>query len=191
MDEAISPLDFVLPWDDPKVFWACSLRVKAADASSEIIVNLISSVPWWELILNYWMLTPGDRIDIIGLDHYPGTWYFGKYSDWAPLERICAKTLDRHDPCFRKHAVQETGFSTFLPFFHSEENKKVDRDITWSGQEDELTTTISHHHLKSFPSVFTSFMTRASNLASGSRTTSGLSEKIVPKSPVIKALKDA
>ncbi len=124
-NEADSPRDFVLPWDDWKLFRAGSAGIRSQDSSSEIIVNFISSIPWWELKLNYWMLAAGRSIDIIGIDHYPGTWYFGNYDDWSPLERLCAKTQTQADPCFGKRiAIQETGFSTFLPIFHGENDQK-------------------------------------------------------------------
>jgi len=51
-----------------------------------------------------------DSIDIVAIDHYPGTWCCGSnYRDWAALDTLLGIARDYG----KEMAVMETGFSTY------------------------------------------------------------------------------
>lgn len=78
------------------------------------IVNVLTTMPDWEYSLNTWCSAAGDYIDVVAIDHYPGTWYTSM--DWSPLARLSAKINDPNDPCYGKEgAIMETGYSSWFP----------------------------------------------------------------------------
>jgi hypothetical protein len=123
-NEADNFLDFVPFWDDWRLFKSGHAGLEKYDRDFETYVNT-TSLPWTEWELNDWLRRAGDAIDIIGVDYYPGTWTITPYDDWSPLQRVLEKISDPNDPAFgKKAAIQETGFSTFLCFWHNEFDQK-------------------------------------------------------------------
>jgi len=123
-NEADSILDFVVPWDDWRLFTNARSGLGKYDDDFETYVNLVAGLPWSEPTLDGWMRRAGAAIDIIGLDYYPRTWLIAPPGDWAPLKRLLKKITDPSDPCYgKKAAVQETGFATFCPLGHSEQDQ--------------------------------------------------------------------
>lgn len=72
--------------------------------------------PLWETAVDRWLDCAGDVIDGIGVDHYPGTWTLGEWTDWRPLELLFELTGRRQ----KRAGVLETGFSSWSPTFASE-----------------------------------------------------------------------
>ena len=60
----------------------------------------------WQQILEAWCARAGIYIDIIAVDHYPGSWNFGGESTsqipWLPVEILCKMINDPRSPCFGK-----------------------------------------------------------------------------------------
>lgn len=71
-----------------------------------------------DILLDPW---GGPSIDIVAIDHYPGTWCCGSnYWDWAALDTLAQIARD-----FGKEAaVMETGFSTYRDPDHSQTSQE-------------------------------------------------------------------
>jgi len=123
-NEADNFLDFVSLPDDWRLFAGGRAGLESRDADFETYANL-TSLPWSEWALDDWMRRAPGAIDIVGVDYYPGTWAMTPYEDWTPLRRVLDKTTDPDDPAYgKKVAVQETGFSTWLCFWHNEKDQR-------------------------------------------------------------------
>lgn len=76
--------------------------------------NLYANSFSWKRAINYYVdmnhvVNPNNRINIYGIDHYPGTWSPRQYEDWSPLNDT-ATIISRHG---KSLAVLETGFTTW------------------------------------------------------------------------------
>lgn len=83
----------------------------AADHKSGFkgIVNVFANLPEWDPALRSWLESDRSSIDIVAIDHYPGTWdECAAYGYWAPLDAL---TLIMDD-YGKEGAVMETGFTT-------------------------------------------------------------------------------
>lgn len=79
-----------------------------------LAVNAMCNVIGWEDSVTRWIEGAGEMIDVIGIDHYPGTWVGFSYTDWTPVENLVRRINDPNDVWFGKQgAVMETGFSTW------------------------------------------------------------------------------
>ena len=103
------------------VIIAAQLIKKRRDAL--VLINYNIDMPHWrsdaEILLN----KTRDSIDIIGIDHYPGTWAIGHDNGWKPTLDILSNidTSSLGTPWFgRKIAIVETGFSTNFPKLRDE-----------------------------------------------------------------------
>ena len=76
----------------------------------------MANVIGWEAAITDWVERAGEYIDVIGVDHYPGTWACCDNRDWGPLEILIRRINDPDDPLYGKlGAVMETGYSSWAP----------------------------------------------------------------------------
>jgi len=95
--------------------------ISSASPGSEIIVNVHTSVPSWESWksrLARWLRDAGEAIDVVAIDHYPGTYtFFTGPGDWAALDQLMEICKANR----KKGAIMETGFSSWakndLPWY--------------------------------------------------------------------------
>jgi len=92
-----------------------------------VIVDLLfDEWPNWENTLRSWLNSAGSFIDIVAIDHYPGTWYFywwdpwstSVWSDWSPLDKLISIARSYG----KVPAIMETGYPSSGPG-HSESNQ--------------------------------------------------------------------
>jgi len=90
--------------------------INSADDGFESAVNFFTDFPndnsgnpfYWPYSIVYYLLTAGDCIDIVGIDHYPGTWSMESYNSWYQLDMLFNIT----DYYGKKAAVMEAGYAT-------------------------------------------------------------------------------
>lgn len=111
---AVAELDF---W-----FAGCGLFGIAGEVvhtmvpGSTTMINVMADIPLWNEALTNWLTCAGGAIDVIGVDHYPGTWSLDAWYDWDPLEVVLKRCNTQGDLAYgKKPAVLETGYSTWLP----------------------------------------------------------------------------
>jgi hypothetical protein len=107
--------------DSPFYINALYQGLARSDPSFQTIVNVdvdnafsetIPSVFNWEVALSLELAGAGGDINIIAIDHYPGTWSFESYNDWHELDILFGLA----DSAGKQAAVMETGYSTCSPF---------------------------------------------------------------------------
>lgn len=94
----------------------------------QLMVNPNTDVPLfdWRDAVERWLAPAcaGDVIDVIGIDHYPGTYNIEKYSDWGPLDQLLSMVGNTSSTWFGKApAILETGFSSWSSVVASEEDQ--------------------------------------------------------------------
>lgn len=101
--------------DDWKLFYYANRGLALYDSNYKSIVNILCNTLGWEDDLNNWLSNAKESIDIIGIDHYPGTWTATGYDDWYPLDALINRITNPTDPCYGKEgAIMETGYSTYV-----------------------------------------------------------------------------
>jgi hypothetical protein len=89
-----------------------------ADPSAQVVVNISMDIWGWSKYLQSLLQISGSSIDIIGLDHYPGTWTVGFHDRWAEVIQLADAIVSASpgSPWFKRRlAILETGFSTNAP----------------------------------------------------------------------------
>ena len=90
------------------------------------LVNVMADMPLWEKAVDKWIEGAGNMIDVIGVDHYPGTWALVPYADWRPLKTLVKRINDEEDSWYGKQgAVLETGFSTWNALIANQSMQKL------------------------------------------------------------------
>jgi hypothetical protein len=124
----------------PLFFERGSITLKEHDDLANIIVNVFTDSYvgiGWQKIVEYWCMMAKDHIDILGIDHYPGTWNIPFPIDWKPVLDILSMINDPGNPCYGKiAALMETGYSTMKyeniirnnmnPLYFSDESQQED-----------------------------------------------------------------
>ncbi len=126
-------LDFIYLFDGPKYIRALYEGINSVDDEFETTVNFFTDFPhddpgnlilYWPYSVTRYLLTAGDCIDIVGIDHYPGTWSLESYEIWDQLYTLFHIT----DYYGKKAAVIETGYTTWYPhpvdYPHTEEKQQ-------------------------------------------------------------------
>jgi len=67
--------------------------VNDGDPGRYKIVNAFANWPGWDSALKSWLGSAGGFIDIVAIDHYPGTWSgdpltSSSWGDWTPLDKL-------------------------------------------------------------------------------------------------------
>jgi len=120
-------LDLIYWLDGPKYIKALYTGINLSDDGFETAVNFFVDPPhdspgpwlWTDSVISY-LNSVGDCIDIVGIDHYPGTWSLEPYDSWYQID-VLFNITDKYG---KKVAVMETGFSTWEPFMHSEQDQR-------------------------------------------------------------------
>lgn len=89
--------------------------IRLANPKTNIAVNLSMECWGWKAYLAELLKLSGRAVDIVGLDHYPGTWAIGPQARWGEVfklaDTIASATTD--SPWFNRHLmIMETGYST-------------------------------------------------------------------------------
>ena len=106
------------------IFGVTSEVLRAALGPLDIAVNLAADSAGWERFVSDLLDQSPDACDIIGIDHYPGTWAFQPADNWAVLERLLTRVNDPNDMWYgKKPAIIETGYSTYLPWWKTEQRQ--------------------------------------------------------------------
>ncbi len=91
-NELNHPLDLIpFDWDATFIYWLSQGLYE--DPSDHIgIVNVFADWTRWEMNLESWLDTlktlPSDTIEIVAIDHYPGTWEGKRFDDWSQLDKL-------------------------------------------------------------------------------------------------------
>ncbi len=126
-NELNHPIDYMpSEWDAAFIYWLSQGLYD--DPSDHIgIINVFADWNGWSSALKGWLDTlknlPADTIDIIAIDHYPGTWYTSllRYSDWSPLDSL----IDIANQYGKTPAIMETGYPTKDLFNTHSETEQV------------------------------------------------------------------
>lgn len=102
------------------------LRTRVPQAS--VAVNVLMTLPNWRSTLERLLAGGRGAIDIISVDHYPGTWSVSANSDWDALLRLAREI---HNPdrgsllAGRRLAIMETGYATNLKHFRTQREQAL------------------------------------------------------------------
>ncbi|MCW5853306.1 MAG: glycosyl hydrolase 53 family protein [Anaerolineae bacterium] len=103
------------------IFHVASDVLRGALGPLDIAVNLAADSAGWEQFVSDLLDQSPHACDIIGIDHYPGTWALQPADDWGVLERLMTRVNDPNDTWYgKKPAIIETGYSTYLPWWSTE-----------------------------------------------------------------------
>ena len=121
--------------DEPSVFATAYQALRKYDNNFKTIVNVLTdyAVSGDIARLKYWCNNAGQYIDVLAIDHYPGTWggplgwenYMGTWevvSDWNILDDLMSICVEYN----KEGAIMETGFSTFDSEDHTEKKHTED-----------------------------------------------------------------
>ena len=115
-NEANGILDPIDAGDDWELFARAGAILRAQDPGSILFINAYANWLGWEEAVTDWVTKAGTFIDVIGVDHYPGTWSLGPFTNWWPVDRLLERIQTPGDVWYGKQgAVLETGFSTWAP----------------------------------------------------------------------------
>lgn len=92
--------------------------VHRANQLAEVAINISMDIWGWREDLDRLVQHSGSSIDIVGVDHYPGTWTAGRNDRWSEVIEL-AETIasaSSGSAWFRRRlAIIETGFCTNTP----------------------------------------------------------------------------
>jgi hypothetical protein len=97
--------------DEPTLFEAGHDGLASKDPYFKTIVNVFANLPGWYDQMKGWLDSSANTyIDIIAIDHYPGTWdILASYSYWTPLDSLITLCNQYN----KMGAIMETGYSTW------------------------------------------------------------------------------
>ncbi len=101
---------------------SASLLIRSMVSHPQIVINVIVDLWNWQETIDNLLKCAGHSIDVIGLDHYPGTWTTTSESDWAGIEEIAAQAQQGVPGSIWKGktlAILETGYSTNVRWFRN------------------------------------------------------------------------
>jgi hypothetical protein len=108
----------------PEAIRTASRVIRSRVAGSTILINLLLDFTNWETTLEDVMANAGESVDVVGFDHYPGTWSPFIEPRWPVLARL-ARRMRASPPESVWHstriAIIETGYATNVPEFRTEQ----------------------------------------------------------------------
>lgn len=111
----------------PEAVTSASQLIKSRVPGAKVLVNFLIDIPHWRRDAERLLSQTGTSIDVVGIDHYPGTWALGPNKGWSS----CMRTLAGIDTTIpgtlwygRDLAIVETGFSTNLPGLRAPDQQK-------------------------------------------------------------------
>jgi hypothetical protein len=100
--------------DDPQLFSRAGAIFRASDPDCVLYVNAMANLLGWEDAVTSWLSGAGEYIDVIGVDHYAGTWSTAPFDDWGPVDTLLTRINSPGDPWFGKQgAMLEAGYSSW------------------------------------------------------------------------------
>jgi hypothetical protein len=116
MNEPNNPVYKFFPAEDvPGAFVQGASIIRSIKREAQIGINVTMEFFGWRTFLTNVLRLTEAAIDVVGLDHYPGTWTVGRKNRWAEVTQIAddIASAQRGSPWFgRRLAIMETGFST-------------------------------------------------------------------------------
>jgi len=101
--------------DDSQLFSRAGPIFRASDPGCVLYINAMANLAGWEEDVTSWIADAGDYIDVIGVDHYAGTWATVPYDDWGPVDTLLARINSPGDLWYGKQgAMLEAGYSSYL-----------------------------------------------------------------------------
>jgi hypothetical protein len=97
--------------------------IKGRFPDSKIVVNFLLDLPNWKRMLTQMLTDCGSAVDIIAVDHYPGTWSLSSRGDWSNTIEIASSIRNAPRGSLwqgRRLAIIETGYATNLGGFRTE-----------------------------------------------------------------------
>ncbi len=88
-----------------------------------IVVNVLMDLMNWRDTITQLLRAAGPAIDVIGVDHYPGTWTFSDEADWSGFTALAQEVANATDTSMWRHtklALIETGFATNSAWLRNE-----------------------------------------------------------------------
>jgi hypothetical protein len=111
--------------DDWQLYARGGQVLRDLDPDAVLYCNVMANLTGWEEAVTDWVEGAGEYIDVIGVDHYPGTWAVSAYSAWEPLETLIERINDPDDAWYGKAgAVMETGYSSWAALVADEEDQQ-------------------------------------------------------------------
>lgn len=102
----------------PQAVVVASRLIKGRVNGAKVVVNFLVDIPYWRSKAERLLSQTGTSIDIVGIDHYPGTWTIGPRRSWAAGIRMLSE-IDPASPGTawygRELAIAETGYASNLP----------------------------------------------------------------------------
>jgi len=102
----------------PEAVMTASQLIKSRVPGAKVLVNFLVDIPHWRHYAELLLSHTNKAIDLVGVDHYPGTWTLGPNKGWSS----CIRELLGIDTTIpgsvwygRELAIVETGFSTNMP----------------------------------------------------------------------------
>ena len=102
--------------------------IKARVPDARIAVNFLLDMPNWRRSLTTILEQCGSEIDVVTVDHYPGTWSVGVNRDWVDVLDLARKVAKPGlAPLWagRKLGIMETGYATNLAFLRTEADQSA------------------------------------------------------------------
>ncbi len=96
------------------------------DSNYLTIINVFADITGWENTLRDWLTLSSEEIDIIAIDHYPGTWTLTYFNDWSPLDSLIQMAQEYN----KMPAIMETGYPS-SGYGHTEEGQKYYIDVAF------------------------------------------------------------
>jgi len=100
--------------------------IKSRVPRSQILVNFLEDLPTWRQTLTRILGDCGSAIDIVAIDHYPGTWALSATADWSSTIEIASAIRTAASGSIwagRKLAIIETGYSTNIVGLRTERHQ--------------------------------------------------------------------
>jgi len=111
-------IDPIAAEDDWRLFTQGAAIARKLAPGVTTYANVMGNLAGWQDAVADWLAKADDAIDVIGFDHYPGTWACCSNTDWAPLDEFVT-LLNGHPG-----AVIETGFSSWAAVVADQESQR-------------------------------------------------------------------
>ena len=105
------------PNDLPNAVVTAARCIKTQVPGAQIVVNFLIDLPGWRSKAERLLAATGTSIDVVGIDHYPGTWTVGSDKSWkAGVQALSEINLDLPGSVWsgRRLAIMETGYASNL-----------------------------------------------------------------------------
>jgi hypothetical protein len=93
---------------------------------AKILVNFLLDLPNWKRSLTQMLTDSGSAVDIVAVDHYPGTWSLSLKADWSETIEIASSIRNAVRGSIwdgRRLAIIETGYPTNLAGVRTERHQ--------------------------------------------------------------------